>query len=51
MFAEKLRVTWQTRPAVYGDSKKPLGDFFSIGLGDASGTLYWIARIVREKVH
>jgi hypothetical protein len=44
LLMEKLRVSWQTRPGKYtvSTTKKPW--FVTVGLGDVSGSLYWISR-------
>ena len=47
LLMEKLRISWQTRPGKYRvtTTKKPW--FVTVGLGDVSGSLYWISRALR----
>lgn len=44
LLMEKLRVSWQTRPGKYTVSTTKRPWFVTVGLGDVSGSLYWISR-------
>ena len=47
LLMEKLRISWQTKPGKYTVRTTRRPWFVTVGLGDVSGSLYWISRAFR----